>query len=71
VRISTSPKGMIFAATSGAKRVLKGMGRLIHRSAWKVNSPTFDRTILHRTPPECLKRGFSGSRLQTSWNYIW
>src|SRR5215217_6929922 len=32
---------MIFAATRGGKRVLRGMGRLIHRSAWKGNSPKF------------------------------
>ena len=32
---------MIFAATSGGKRVLRGVGRLIHRSAWKGNSAKF------------------------------
>ena len=38
MRIGTSPKRMIFAATGAGKRVLRGMGRLIHRSAWKVIS---------------------------------
>ena len=41
MRIDTSPKGVILAATSGGKRVLRGVGRLIHRSAWKGRSPNF------------------------------
>src|SRR5215203_2293715 len=32
---------MIFATTSGVKRVPRGVGRLIHRSAWKGNSAHF------------------------------
>ena len=39
--IDTSPKRMIFAATSGGKRVLRTVGRLIHRSAWNINSAKF------------------------------
>jgi hypothetical protein len=41
VRITTSPKRMIFTTTSSGKRVLRGMGRLMHRSAWKVYSQKF------------------------------
>ena len=41
MRIITSPKRMIFAATNSVKRVLRGMGRLIHPTAWKVHSANF------------------------------
>ena len=41
MRIDTSPKSMILVATSSGKQVLTGMNKLIHSSAWKVNSANF------------------------------
>ena len=55
VRIGTSPKRMILAATSAGKRVPRGMGRLIHRSAWKGYSPNVRCSILHNSPRSRLK----------------
>jgi hypothetical protein len=44
VRIDTSSKRMIIAVTISDKRVLETMNRLIHRSAWKLNSANFAPT---------------------------
>ena len=41
VRIGTSPKGVILVATSGGKRVLRCVGRLIHRTFQKTHSAKF------------------------------
>jgi hypothetical protein len=41
VRIGTSHKGMILAATSSGKRMLGGMTRVIYLTADKSNSPKF------------------------------
>ena len=41
VRISASPKCMNFVATSGDKRLHRGVGRLIHPSAWIGDSRKF------------------------------
>ena len=48
MRIDTSSKRMIFAATISDKRVLKTMNRLIHPSAGKANSPKFVCKMLYR-----------------------
>src|SRR5215212_3731799 len=44
VPIGTYPKGVMFVATSGGKRVLRGVNRPIHRSASNRNSPKL-RTV--------------------------
>ena len=57
MRIDTSPKGMILVATSSGKQVLRGMARLIHRSAWNRNSQKFASRMLHRAARVEVKNG--------------
>jgi hypothetical protein len=53
---------MIFAATSGGKRVLRGVGRLIQRSAWKGYSRNFALTALYSKEFPCENRGKANKR---------
>jgi hypothetical protein len=55
VLIDTSPKGVILVATSGGKRAPRGVDRLIHRSAWKGNSPKFGCNIMDKSLREAPK----------------
>ena len=48
MRIGITPKRMIFAVTISDKRVIKTMNRLMHPSAWNMNSPKFVCKMLCR-----------------------
>ena len=41
MHIDTSPRCVILVATSSGKQVLRGVNKLIHRSAQKGDSPKF------------------------------
>jgi hypothetical protein len=44
--------------------------KLIHRSAWKVNSAKFVSRIVDRTPPEGREDGFCGPSRHEGGHYM-